>query len=172
MHCYTIGLGSCAFARHYLRNHFCFLLLRVLRCFSSPRLPPALRDNIASLCWVAPFGNPRINGYLHLPEAYRSLSRPSSPPRAKASTVRSYLLFLFLLYKTQYIASLQFCSYLLFTLVFKKYIFINWLFLISCFTTLSLFLSICQRSLLFTIYPFTIYYFISQWFSYFWINLQ
>ena len=34
------GLGSSAFARHYLRNHFCFLLLRVLRCFSSPRSPP------------------------------------------------------------------------------------------------------------------------------------
>ena len=30
------GLGSCAFARHYLRNHFCFLFLRVMRCFSSP----------------------------------------------------------------------------------------------------------------------------------------
>ena len=36
MHCYTCGLGCCAFARHYLRNHFCFLFLRVLRCFSSP----------------------------------------------------------------------------------------------------------------------------------------
>ena len=33
------GLGSSAFARHYLRNHFCFLLLGVLRCFSSPRSP-------------------------------------------------------------------------------------------------------------------------------------
>ena len=33
------GLGCSVFARHYLRNHFCFLLLRVLRCFSSPRLP-------------------------------------------------------------------------------------------------------------------------------------
>ena len=32
------GLGFCAFARHYLRNHFCFLFLRVLRCFSSPGL--------------------------------------------------------------------------------------------------------------------------------------
>ena len=30
------GLGLSAFARHYLRNHCCFLLLRVLRCFSSP----------------------------------------------------------------------------------------------------------------------------------------
>ena len=32
-------MGSSAFARHYLRNHFCFLLLGVLRCFSSPRSP-------------------------------------------------------------------------------------------------------------------------------------
>ena len=33
----VVGLGSSAFARHYLRNHNCFLFLRVLRCFSSPR---------------------------------------------------------------------------------------------------------------------------------------
>jgi hypothetical protein len=33
------GLGSSAFARHYSQNHFCFLFLQVLRCFSSPRLP-------------------------------------------------------------------------------------------------------------------------------------
>ena len=32
------GLGCSAFARHYLRNHYCFLFLRVLRCFSSPGL--------------------------------------------------------------------------------------------------------------------------------------
>ena len=30
------GLGFSAFARRYLRNRFYFLLLRVLRCFSSP----------------------------------------------------------------------------------------------------------------------------------------
>jgi hypothetical protein len=30
------GLGCSAFARHYLRNHYCFLFLWVLRCFSSP----------------------------------------------------------------------------------------------------------------------------------------
>ena len=35
-----VGLGCSAFARHYLRNHYCFLLLRVLRCFSSPRSLP------------------------------------------------------------------------------------------------------------------------------------
>ena len=28
--------GSSAFARHYLRNNYCSLFLRVLRCFSSP----------------------------------------------------------------------------------------------------------------------------------------
>jgi hypothetical protein len=37
---------------------------------------------------VSPFGNLRIKAYLPLTEAYRSLSRPSSPPDAKASTVR------------------------------------------------------------------------------------
>src|SRR5215207_9665955 len=31
------GLASSAFARHYSRNHYCFLFLRVLRCFTSPR---------------------------------------------------------------------------------------------------------------------------------------
>ena len=36
----NFGLGYSAFARHYLRNHFCFLLLQVLRCFSSLGLPP------------------------------------------------------------------------------------------------------------------------------------
>ena len=34
------GLGYSDFARRYYRNHFCFLFLRVLRCFSSPGLPP------------------------------------------------------------------------------------------------------------------------------------
>ena len=40
---------------------------------------------------VAPFGNPRVKGYLHLAVAYRGLSRPSSPPRASASTARPSL---------------------------------------------------------------------------------
>ena len=31
------GLASSAFARHYSRNHGCFLFLWVLRCFTSPR---------------------------------------------------------------------------------------------------------------------------------------
>ena len=40
--------------------------------------------------WVAPFGNSRIDGYLLLPETYRSLSRPSSAPDAKAFSLRSF----------------------------------------------------------------------------------
>ena len=39
--------------------------------------------------WVPPFGNLRISGYLLLPAAYRSLSRPSSAPSAKASALCS-----------------------------------------------------------------------------------
>ena len=35
--------------------------------------------------WVFPFGYLRIKAYLPLPEAFRSLSRPSSPADAKAS---------------------------------------------------------------------------------------
>ena len=42
------------------------------------------------LQWVSPFGNLRIEAYLQLPEAYRSLSRPSSAPDAKAFPLRSF----------------------------------------------------------------------------------
>ena len=42
--------------------------------------------------WVAPFGNLRVNGYLLLTAAYRSLSRPSSAPDAKAFPLRSFQL--------------------------------------------------------------------------------
>ena len=39
--------------------------------------------------WIAPFGNPRIDAHLRLPMAFRSLSRPSSAPSAKAFPLRS-----------------------------------------------------------------------------------
>ena len=97
MRCHTCGLGSAAFARHYLRYHFCFLFLRVMRCFSSPGSPPTWSDTFPLERWVAPFGYPRFNGYLPLHAAFRSLSRPSSPPRAKASFMCPSLAFLFLL---------------------------------------------------------------------------
>jgi hypothetical protein len=84
-------LGSTAFARHYLRYNYCSLFLRLLRCFSSPGFLPS-RDYRSSTCRVAPFGHLRINARLQLPVAFRSLPRPSSSLRAKASTIRSYLL--------------------------------------------------------------------------------
>ena len=46
-------------------------------------------DDSASHCQVSPFGHLRIKGRLHLPAAFRSLPRPSSSLRAKASPIRS-----------------------------------------------------------------------------------
>ena len=62
--------------------------------FQFPELPSATLyiqvEMTAHYCSrVAPFGNLRINGYLLLPVAYRSLSRPSSAPSAKASALCS-----------------------------------------------------------------------------------
>ena len=54
------------------------------------RLFYSTHDTRVLLWWVSPFGNLRINAHLQLPEAYRSLSRPSSAPDAKAFPLRSY----------------------------------------------------------------------------------
>ena len=63
---------------------------------SVPRVRLMLRMMPCCARRVAPFGNPRINEYLPLRAAYRSLSRPSSPPRAKASFMCPCLLSFFL----------------------------------------------------------------------------
>ena len=77
----------------------CFLFLRLLRCFSSPGSPPYVMDwrmdDTSSSYRVSPFRHLRIKDYLHLPAAFRSLSRLSSALSAKASTLRSSLLNLF-----------------------------------------------------------------------------
>ena len=44
------------------------------------------------LCRVSPFGNLRVEAYVQLTAAYRSLSRPSSAPDAKAFPLRSFQL--------------------------------------------------------------------------------
>ena len=54
-----------------------------------------LKDVRPSAGRVAPFGNPGIVAYLQLHPAYRSLSRPSSPPGALASPVRPWLLYVY-----------------------------------------------------------------------------
>ncbi len=94
--CTHSGLGSSGFARRDSRNHCCFLFLRLLRCFSSPGSLPctmySCRGGRVFPGRVSPFRNPRLSGYVHLPTAYRSLSRLSSAPSAKASTLRSFCL--------------------------------------------------------------------------------
>ena len=80
----TYGLGSFYFARHYSRNRFFFLFLWVLRCFSSPRsllIYYFTHIWISSLFLLDEFPHSDIFGYFGyvlLPKAFRSLSRPSS----------------------------------------------------------------------------------------------
>ena len=67
------GLASSDFARHYSRNHYCFLFLRVLRCFTSPRSPLTpyfiqMQVTAHNCGWVPPFGHPRINARLPTPQ--------------------------------------------------------------------------------------------------------
>ena len=73
-----------------LTESILFLFLRILRCFTSPRIArPILCIQTGATpydrCRVSPFGNLRIKACVPLPEAYRSLLRPSSPDEAKAS---------------------------------------------------------------------------------------
>jgi hypothetical protein len=88
------GLGCGPFARRYLGYRGCFLFPRGTEMFQFPRfacpdlwIQPGTTGHYPSQ--VPPFGHPRIDACLRLPEAYRSLPRPSSLPGAKASTVRS-----------------------------------------------------------------------------------
>ena len=94
--CTHTGLGSFPFARRYSGNRCFFLFLRVLRCFSSPgslHTPmDSVHDDRSSSCRVPPFRHPRLNGYLLLPAAFRSLSRLSSALSAKASALCPILL--------------------------------------------------------------------------------
>ena len=73
-----VGLGYSHFDRHYSGNHFCFLFLRVLRCFSSPGSLPDLRRDSKSSTWrVAPFG-------------YLRIYRIFAPPRSFSQLVTSF----------------------------------------------------------------------------------
>ena len=63
--------------------------------FQFSRFASLFKDVRPSAGRVAPFGNPGIFAYLQLHPAYRSLSRPSSPPGALASPVRPWLLYVY-----------------------------------------------------------------------------
>ena len=91
--CDATGLGCSPFARHYWGNHYLFSLPAGTKMFQFPAFASLLgKDDWPSARRVVPFGNHRVKGYLLLTGAYRSLSRPSSPPRAKASAVRPSIL--------------------------------------------------------------------------------
>ena len=76
------GLGCSAFAHHYSRNHYCFLFLRLLRCFSSAGSPPHQR-----MSGLQPDGLPHseirvsapICGYARLIAACHVLLRLQEP---------------------------------------------------------------------------------------------
>jgi hypothetical protein len=73
-----------------LTESILIIFLRILRCFTSPRVAqPVLCIQTGATPYerrqVSPFGNLRIKACVPLPEAYRSLLRPSSPDDAKAS---------------------------------------------------------------------------------------
>ena len=95
--CKQSGLGCSAFARRYLRNHYLFSLPQGTEMFHFPwcrSIALCIQATVSEHYpgKVAPFGNLRIKACLPLPEAYRSLPRPSSPTDAKASIVRPYAL--------------------------------------------------------------------------------
>ena len=91
---------------------------------------------------VSPFGNLRVNAYLQLTAAYRSLSRPSSAPDAKAFVLCSFslelpirlsfqiMLFSFfelleflnrLVFLVAVLKALPFCALIVFHLAVKLY---------------------------------------------------
>ena len=82
--------GLFRFRSPLLTESILFLFLRILRCFTSPRIAlPVLCIETGVTpsyrCRVSPFGYLRIKACVPLPEAFRSLLRPSSPDDAKAS---------------------------------------------------------------------------------------
>ena len=91
--------------RGFIHRSTCDVLLRipliptldfVYRAFTFSGQPfqAVLLSSMVEYCLdqVTPFGYPRIIACLQLPEAFRSLPRPSSPVGTKAFTVRPYLL--------------------------------------------------------------------------------
>ena len=88
------GLASSNFARHYFRNRLFTFFSSGYLDVSVPRVPFIqlcihCMITLYYQCCVPTFGYLRISVHLQLPVAFRSLSRPSSAPSAKASTICS-----------------------------------------------------------------------------------
>ena len=80
---------------------------------------------------VSPFRYLRIDGYLLLPVAFRSLSRLSSALSAKASTLRSFLLDLFRCIALHLFCLNFFWNWLLFR-TYKNFRFYFWFVILGC----------------------------------------
>ena len=78
----TLGISVDFFSCSYLD-----VSVRCVRLFNL-----CIRLKMTHLSRVSPFGHLRIIAYCQLPEAFRRLSRPSSPVIAKASTTCTYSL--------------------------------------------------------------------------------
>ncbi len=89
------GLGYSPFARRYSGNHYLFSFPADNKMFQFSAFAHILNVCRTYARRVSPFGYPWINGHVHLPMAFRSLSRPSSPPGAKASAHCPFLLLNF-----------------------------------------------------------------------------
>ena len=74
------GLPSAVFGRPYSRHPILVSFPPGNKMFQFPGFPLPTERTGSTPVQEAPFGNPRINGSMRLPEAYRGLARPSSAP--------------------------------------------------------------------------------------------
>ena len=93
-----LSLDYSSFARHYSQNRWLLSIPRPTKMFQFRHLPlttlyiqVAIQQHYS--LWVSPFGHLRFKGCWHLPEAYRSLPRPSSVTYVKASVICAYVAF-------------------------------------------------------------------------------
>ena len=96
------GLGWFPFARRYLGNHYCFLFLGLLRCFSSPRSPQQPMYSAEDVGALPPTGfpiqkspdqnlfssSPKLIAAVHV---FHRLLTPRHPPFALNSLATKYL---------------------------------------------------------------------------------
>ena len=79
------GLASSAFARRYLGNHYCFLFLPLLRCFSSRRFPS--HSYVLAMRWLR-FAQPGFP--IRIPTAQRLYASPRGFSQLSASFIGSW----------------------------------------------------------------------------------
>ena len=119
------GLGCFRFARRYFGNHSCFPFLGLLRCFSSPRRPPAPMYSVPDVATLPATGSPirtspDRSSFSSSPGLFAAfyvlprLSTPRHPPSALTNLATNYfslnafmcLLFLFACQRSSYETSL------------------------------------------------------------------